>query len=124
MAEPFMLYYGCWDDSGHYYYDEHGMSMTRRAAALATKMPWGIYDIDGAMQPRHHHREGEALLACKGGWSVLTFWDRSIDTRPGSLSAYFAEGTFTFDEMVELAKTRFAVRWNKMKFQVKPSEGP
>lgn len=120
MTEPYMMYYGCWDDTGHYYYDEHGMSMSRREMDRLMKMPWGIYEVDGGMQPRNNQVEGEAVLVCKEDWTVLTFWDRTIDHRPGSLSAYVAKGTFTFDQMVAMAKARFSVRWNRMKFEVKP----
>jgi len=43
-----------------------------------------------------------------------------VDERGACNSNYFAEGTFTFEQMVEMAKTRFAHRWNKMKFEVTP----
>jgi hypothetical protein len=91
-------------------------------------VPWKDWEIDGKLQPGcfydrgcwEHGREneGEALLHHKDGWTALSFWDRSVDHRGACNSTYLAEGTFTFEEMVELAKTRFAARWSLMKFQV------
>lgn len=92
-------------------------------------LPWK--DIDGVLQPGcreerghwvHHgvpEVEGEALLHHKDGWTAISFWDRSVDKRGACNSTYFAEGTFTFDEMVEMAKARFSERWNRMAFEVR-----
>lgn len=46
-------------------------------------------------------------------------WDRSVDKRGACNSNYFAEGDFTFEQMVTMAKARFAPRWDKMKFEVR-----
>jgi hypothetical protein len=129
MAKPTMFYFGPWDRAGHYLHDESGNTVwDRRKVGL----PWGD-EADGGIQPHFEGcrlskysrfcacgsgPEGVALLLHKDGWTALTFWDRSVDKRSACSSTYFAEGTFTFDEMVELAKDRFAFRWNKMKFPV------
>ncbi len=63
-------------------------------------------------------REGEAVLHHKDGWTALSLWDSTIDTRPGCSSTYIAKGVFTFEEMVTLAKERFTERWNKMRVTV------
>lgn len=126
MNKPFMVYYGPWAQSGHYFFYENGQEVYSEERS---KLGWKMTEIDGVMQPgcpdpndrlqRHGPRvQGEALLHHRNGWTALSFWDSSVDTRPGCNSTYIAEGIFTFEEMVELAKTRFAVRWNKMNFQV------
>lgn len=58
------------------------------------------------------------MIHRRDGWTALSFWDRSIDKRGACNSNYFAEGTFTFEEMVALAKERFPDRWACMKFEV------
>jgi hypothetical protein len=128
MDEPFMVYFGPWKESGHFFFYENGGTVY---ADERKTLCWKDYEIDGVMQPgcpdpndRLKRRtrpmvEGEALLHHKDGWTALSFWDSSVDTRPGSTSTYIAKGIFTFEEMVQLAKTRFAERWNKMTFQVK-----
>lgn len=126
---PAMFYFGPWERAGHFLFDEHGRSVRdedRRG------LPWNEWkgEIDGKLQPHLQHckrqaycrcpePEGVALLHHKNGWTALSFWDRSVDSRGACNSTYFAEGIFTFDEMVAMAKARFAERWNKMRFKVK-----
>lgn len=126
--KPRMFYFGPWGEPGHHFFDEHGMWAHKEEDAI----PWG-HSIDGCLQPGckrgenghwdHYgdpETEGMALLHHKDGWTALSFWDRSVDNRFASNSNYFAEGIFTFGQMVEMAKTRFASRWNVMKFEVVP----
>lgn len=136
-----MFYFGPWDSPGHYVCDENGYSVAREVERI---LPWGhreenqhhldcclqpgcYKDRDGSIEHLGPQIEGQAVLHHLNGWTAIGFWDRTIDTRPNSNSAYMAEGTFTFDEMVEMAKTRFAERWNKMRFKVvqfQPDCGP
>lgn len=123
MGLPKMFYYGPWNCPGHFLFSEQGRSVKRSERGT---FPWDEWDseigIDGKLQPQGDKTEGVALLHHKDGWTALSFWDYSVDVRGGCNSNYFAEGQFTFDEMVEMAKTRFAVRWNRMAFEVKPCE--
>lgn len=131
-----MFYFGPWNRAGHYLIDERGMSVRDSERGSFPWNEWSSGDrgIDGRLQPwsdgtfgenkrynRQEAPEGVALIHHKGGWTALSFWDRSVDTRGGCNSNYFAEGTFTFDEMVAMAKERFAYRWNKQRFQVVPA---
>jgi hypothetical protein len=127
-----MLYFGPWDRAGHHMFNELGESVHSQRPR---DFPWDenspTNGIDCQLQPgcykdkrdgyNQHGEEiqGQALLHHKNGWTALSFWDRSVDTRGGCNSTYFAKGNFTFDQMVEMSKTRFAFRWNKMKFEVK-----
>jgi len=121
-----MVYYGPWKESGHYFFYENGETVYSEERK---KLGWKAEEIDGVLQPgspdpndrlqrRGPQIEGEALLHHKDGWTALSFLDSSVDERPGCSSTYIAKGIFTFEQMAELAKTRFAVRWNKMTFQV------
>ena len=129
--EPRMFYFGPWDEPGHYFFDEHGRSVREGIVDF----PFGHHSpkdvfVDGRLQPgcpapndRMKRRtrpevEGEALLHHIQGWTALCLWDRSVDTRGACNSNFFAEGTFTFDEMVAMASSRFAKRWAKMNFSV------
>ena len=134
MKTPLVLYFGPLKESGHFMFYENGQEVSPHRLA-DTITPWKANDIDGTLQPgmilwREHWvkeserggrswREGEAVIHHKDGWTALSFWDSTIDTRPGCSSTYIAEGIFTFEQMVELAKDRFAERWNKMRFEVK-----
>lgn len=123
-----MFYFGPWDEPGHFLTSEHGQHVRK---GERDTLPWDEWagEVDGKLQPHAAtcngrsycgclQPEGAAILHHKKGWTALSFWDRSVDGRGGCNSTYFAKGTFTFDEMVEMAKTRFARRWNKMKFEV------
>lgn len=130
-TKPRMFYFGPWDRAGHYFFDESGYSVDERNIDL---FPFGhgrsLIPVDGILQPhtcgrspRDCHKgtcapQGQSLIHHIQGWTALSFWDSSVDTRSGCNSSYFAEGTFTFDEMVAMAKERFAYRWNKMPFKV------
>jgi hypothetical protein len=112
-----MFYFGPWNGKGgHRLRDEQGFMVLQQHRV---GVPWNDWHIDGKLQPDLAMQpEGKAAMHWKDGWTALSFWDRSIDGQMMSSSTYLAQGTFTFEEMVELARTRFAERWNKMKFQV------
>jgi hypothetical protein len=126
-----MFYFGPWDESGHFFFTEQGRCIWEDDIP---GFPFGHYGkkvpVDGRLQPgcpdpddRLKRRtrpevEGEALLHHIKGWTALCFWDRSVDKRGACNSNYFAEGTFTFEQMCAMAKERFAFRWNKMRFTV------
>lgn len=128
-----IFYFGPWDQDGHYLFAEGGRSAWREERSI----PWTLGQLDGGLEPHFKAcerkrpgalpdrycscpsgEEGPALVHHKDGWTALAFWDRSVDTRGACCSVYIAEGTFDFAQMVDLARTHFAYRWNKMKFQV------
>jgi hypothetical protein len=125
MSELVMFYFGPWGGAGHYFFTESGSSTYSR---MPKDFPWDEYEADGCMQVGCYQKdgkwrsgeqpEGQALLHHKSGWTAISFWDRSVDWRGGSNSTYFARGTFTFDQMVDMAKTRFGQRWSVMNFEV------
>ena len=123
--DPRRFYFGPWDEAGHYMRSDEQNHRSfdleeRRAVSRFNRInPWGL-SVDGGLCPTvNQQKEGIALLHHREGWTALSFWDRTIDDRTGSSSTYLAEGEFTFEQMVEMAKSRFAQRWNKMKFQVR-----
>lgn len=117
-----MFYFGPWDQAGHHIRREGDQPTSleeRRAVSNFTRTnPWG-HGIDTALCPRDTQAEGAAAIHYRDGWTALSFWDYTVDSRPGSHSTYLAQGDFTFEQMVEMAKQRFAERWRKMKFEVK-----
>lgn len=126
-----VYYFGPLVESGHFMFREG--STYRVASYERPPIPWKDEEIDGSLQPGAPNpqdrlqrrtrpmREGEAALHTKDGWTALSFWDFTVDKRPGCSSTYIADGVFTFDQMVELAKARFSERWNKMRFEVRLS---
>lgn len=66
-----------------------------------------------------HQIEGVAKVHHLGGWTALAFWDRSVDSRPGSNSVFIFRGELTFDAAVARAKEKFPTVWGRLQFEVK-----
>lgn len=128
MADPIkVFYFGCWDRAGHFFYTETG-----RTVYDDPTCPWKDFEVDGCLQPgcfkNRFNRwdragatqeEGEALIHHRGGWTALSFWDRSVDKRGGCNSTFFAEGTHDFEAMVQIAKQRFPKIWQRFQFEIR-----
>jgi len=121
MSEPKMFYFGPWQQVGHYMRSDDHLPKDsegyRKLHGFTKSNPWG-YEVDGGLCPKGES-EGVAAIHHKDGWTALSFWDYTVDTRPGSHSTYLAEGDFNFEQMVQMAMRRFSERWNKMPFMVR-----
>jgi hypothetical protein len=53
-----------------------------------------------------------------GGYTILAFWDRSVDSRNGSHSTYLLPGTLSFPEALEAAQKAFPDIWRRYRFAV------
>jgi hypothetical protein len=120
---PKVFYFGCMGKKGHRLYDADGEDMHRIVTT-----PWGSYP-DGTLCPEglvlrnlgeasNAQPEGKALLHHKDGWTALGFWDRSGDDRWNSNSNFLVRGTYTFDEMLALAKEQFRGIFATIKFPI------
>lgn len=111
-----VYYFGCIEQPGHYFFDEHG---SRRYSDVSEIVGGNIWPhIDGGFCPgmvpgAHGSRrtrpeiEGEAALHYVDGWTILAFWDRSVDTRGACNSNFVARGKFDFHQMVSIAEHKF-----------------
>ena len=96
-----VYYFGCVERAGHYM---HTPDM-RTDSSFMHENPWG-FSIDGGLLPKREVQH-EPVLAHKDGWTALSFWDRTVDSRPRSNSSFLAEGTHTMDEMFAIAHQYF-----------------
>lgn len=101
-----------------------------------TGCPWGDRQVDSILcrqaprlragdYSRAHEVEGLARLHHKDGWTAIAYWDRSgADQRSGCNSNFVAEGTFTFDEMMRLARHHFPhiIERTRGKFEIRLEE--
>jgi hypothetical protein len=119
-----MFYFGCWekDRPGHYLFGAGGRHPSDGECPFD---PWsgGDKQIDGGYCPPNRQVEGAAALTLKDGWTILAFWDRSVDHRPNSNSAFIEKGMLTFDDMVAQARAEFPEIWGRFAFEVRPAEG-
>lgn len=98
-AKSKMYFFGCHGTGGHYYYDpETGQSVSRKDLPG----PWG-YQIDGSLAPQRDRTPFRCVVTHKDGWTALSFWDYTIDKRPGSNANFLTRGEYDFEEMVTLA---------------------
>jgi hypothetical protein len=102
-----IYYFGCIHEAGHFLWEPPSHGARKEATT-----PWGR-NPDGTLCPKRG--EGGALLHHKDGWTAIAFVDYSVDTRPGSNSAFLAEGIFTFDEMKQLAAQHFPEVWQRFR---------
>ena len=114
-----IYYFGCIGQHGHYMF-KPGSRMTDWM--FLDKNPWG-HSIDGRLCPDEKQIEGQARIHQKDGWTALSFWDRSIDRRPGSNSNFLAEGDHTFDEMMLLANEHFPEVMERFVFNIELVDG-
>jgi hypothetical protein len=121
-----MLYFGCHREAGHYFW---APGMKSLSCYTPDCLPWRQVEPDlcPGFDPmrrwaRRVENEGEALLHHKNGWTALSLWDRSVDDRGGCSSQFFAEGTFSFEEMVALARETFPEVWQRFRFEVRLAE--
>ncbi len=110
---PTVYHFGCLGVVGHYMTAPGG----RSEDSLTRSNPWGL-QIDGYLCPQDSQVEGRACLHHKDGWTAIAFWDRSVDSRPMSNSAFLAPGTFTFDEMLALAREQRPEIVNRFRFAI------
>ena len=103
------LYFGCHVDSGHFLWRANGVREHRHGH------PFGQFD--GTLCLPRAVGQHVASLSRLGfaGYSVLAFWDYTIDKRPGSNSIIFAPSLdLSALEIAEGAKKHlplFACRW-------------
>lgn len=98
-----MKFFGCIDRPGHYWFDESLAHIWRSPEELA------LPKIDTGYCPKEsgYQTNGEARLVYENGYTILAFWDRSVDSRPGGNAAFVQEGKHDFVEMLRMAGEKF-----------------
>lgn len=113
-------YFGCIDQAGHYLWSSppaRNLEEHRALGDLESSNPWG-YNIDSGLCPKGPEIEGRALLHKKDGWTIVSFWDRSVDSRGKCNSNFLCPGDFTFEQMISLACQHFPQVMNRFSFSI------
>lgn len=106
------LYFGCHDGAGHYLHEPgmvrcHGINQPR--------------NFDGLLAPQDSTKPYIAAVSRLEGWgmSALSFWDYSVDKRPGSNSIFFFTSLdISPDDMLAVAKKRFPSVFARLPIEV------
>lgn len=105
-----VFHFGCSNhESGHYLHSPEiprDLEERRALSNITRTNPWGR-QIDGGLCPKNTQMEGYALIHRKDGWTALAFWDRSVDSRPGSNSVFLADVDCDFAELLRVAYENF-----------------
>jgi len=94
---PLALYFGCWNQTGHYLHRPGGMTM-RRAERPGLGLPWDDALMDcGLLRngKRPDAYDGRVFWTCGGlpaFWFAFFWWDRSVDRRGASNSGFYVRG--------------------------------
>lgn len=106
-------YFGCWRRPGHFLYRPDG---------LTTSWP-GLrnQELDCILCPQDKAQpEGSAALSVRPGeFTVLSFWDRTGDSRMNSNSNFVMSGEHDFDSAVQTAREAFPEVWERICFEVR-----
>lgn len=118
--KPMAYYFGCIGDSGHYLWAEGGRRISPHSSELQDRFPCQYNALDGGLIPPsgHYHAEGVYFAAYINGWTVVSFNDNSVDTRPGSHSVFIVEGIHTPDDALKIASAAFAFVVARFKFEL------
>jgi len=119
-------YMGCWDEIGHYRFVQGGAKIYEPGAGGC---PWPDRIADGTLQPgayehnghwsyRGGFKNGDAVIHHKHGWTALSFWDNTVDSRPGSHSTFMAKGIYDFISMKSLCAMWFPEVWGRFQFPI------
>jgi hypothetical protein len=123
------FYFGCKrgvggdTQAGHHLYDESYRTVYGRDRGWAD---WGCgpFDaLDAALAPRPSGRyseapQGHAALHHRDGWTAISFWDRSGDSRGNSNSTFIFNAELTFDEALAEAHERFPALFERFPFEI------
>lgn len=126
-------YFGCWREPGHYLWlpgtggyphkagRAEGELLGSRSHSHDPKpgiIPWG-YSLDGGLLTgSRYYTEGVARVAQRDGWTALSFWDQSVDSRPGSSSTFVFDALLTPEEALAAAREAFPPIFERFTFDV------
>ena len=113
-----VYYFGCLDDrGGHFAWEAEGrVSRTNPMRDL-------IQRTDGLFPPLGLEEEGIICCHFVHGFTVVAWWDRSIDTRGQSNSAFWIQGEHTASEALEIARKGFPGVFGRLTYELRSGVG-
>jgi len=111
MAEDAIYYFGCWDRVGHYLHVPGGATV--RESWIPEDFPLNWKTLDGGLLPKHQDPVSRYLWRTTG-WTIVTMWDRTVDSRPNSCAAFVVRGEMGMQEVWNLARQHFPVQVERL----------
>lgn len=116
-----VLYFGVWESggAGHYLHDQGGYKSYRGEAEL----PFRETILDAGLLPQKGDQvEGLIYSNNINGWTILSFWDRSGDSRSASNSSFLfhtGTGMYGLADLLGVAKEQFPSVFSRFGFDLK-----
>jgi hypothetical protein len=120
------FYFGCFGELGHYWWST---SLREKIFDTPQELGRGLA-IDGIYAPFGREIEGSAQIVYMRppnqhkAWTIIAFWDRSVDKRSGSNSAFVLEGVYPFEDALHIAKGQFPDVFKRFTFPITRWEPP
>lgn len=123
------FYFGCIGGPGHNFHaarrtraDAYALERSVSAAlgrgGLDARLCWNSPRTERDRYERRNETEGLAFRTCNGGWTAVSFWDRSVDQRGACNSAFIVRGEMTFAQVIRAAKQGWPKVWSRFTFPV------
>lgn len=110
------LYFGCGRDGqlGHYLWRADGGPLTLRHPAKFLER-----QLDGLYPPQTGPQvQGQALRHHVHGWTVVAWWDRTVDHRGASNSAVLIRGEYDFEGAMIWARRLVPWLFERIPFEI------
>ena len=117
------FFFGKWDSNiGHSLYGPDGKHFNGWPRDVV-EVPWAWQMLDQGFLPTQDRREeGKVYLTHIGDWTVLSFWDRSGDHRPGSNSNFILWGRLPYSAAITMAAGLFPELFKRFDFELTQHE--
>lgn len=103
-----LLYFGCIRDKGHYLWEREGSYTTNyERTGIPGINPSLLKHIDGIFCPGNTREQGRCNECIVPPVRIISWWDYTIDPRPGSNSNLIGYGYQTAEQMFEDARKLF-----------------
>lgn len=111
-----LFYFGCIGDKGHYFWENEGFHMSwKEEQKVAEIIPCKNYnEVDGNFAPKKTCDQGKYLeYVFPNNTRLVSWWDRTVDSRHGSNSTLIGVGYNSSDEMLNDAVKLFPSVMNR-----------
>lgn len=111
-----IFYFGCLEGKGHFLHRAGRKCSPENFEVL----PWG-YHLDGQVLERAgipDNPDGRILFEQREGWTLIAFWDRSVDRRHGSNSAFLVPAIVSLEELLRLAREQWPQVMARLPFEL------
>lgn len=110
-------YFGCYRHSGHFLWDRNLSGVRGYSEKKNFPFRWESLDA-GFLSQGIPQIEGHGNLIYINDWTIISFWDRSVDSRPGSNSAFIVDKKYELQEFFSKASEVFPSVWERFNFEL------